>query len=161
MCRQQSQTVTETHWDWGIEEPIGGGAETILFVEDEAFVRDVTREVLRSAGYTVLVADSAAEALTAFVENRCKVDLLLTDVILPGETGLALAAKLRRQNPALHVLFVTGYADQVDAQGPDDGEYLAKPFSTGVLLRKVRALLDRCPTWSKAPAALKHASGSA
>jgi len=116
------------------------GAETILFVEDEAFVREVAGEVLRAAGYRVLMAkDTAAAARTYDLEGG-GVDLLLTDVVLPGENGLALAARLRRANPKLKVLVITGYAERMKAD--TTGAHLAKPFSGGVLLRKVRQVLD-------------------
>lgn len=117
--------------------------ETILLVEDEAFVREVACEVLRSAGYAVWTARNAAEAVRSY-EQRCGgVDLLLTDVILPGESGRVLADRLRRENPRLKVLFVTGYAEQMGLREALRDECLAKPFSTGALLRKVRQQLDR------------------
>jgi CheY-like chemotaxis protein len=122
-------------------EPLAG-VETILCVEDEAFVREVTCEVLRSAGYRVLTARNAHEAMPAYELNRGEVALLLTDIILPGETGRALASRLRRENPDLKVLLVTGYAEQMDFGKGADEECLAKPFSTEVLLRRVRCLLD-------------------
>jgi two-component system, cell cycle sensor histidine kinase and response regulator CckA len=79
-------------------------ARTILLVEDESFVRDVACEVLQSAGYTVLAAWNAAEAMRVYSNHASEIDLLLTDMILPGETGLALASKLRRENPRLKIL---------------------------------------------------------
>ena len=117
--------------------------ETILFVEDEDFVREVTAEVLRSAGYVVLAAKDALDAVRRFGQWLEHVDLLLTDVILPGETGCALASRLRCENSKLRVLFVTGYPEQM---GRADSMYealLAKPFSTGALLKSLRVLLDR------------------
>ncbi len=120
-------------------EPLGG-AETILFVEDEAFVREVAGEVLRSAGYQVLTAKDAAAAARAY-DLRCgDVDLLLSDVVLPGENGHALARKLRRTSPELKVLLISGYAEQMEAQ--QTGACLGKPFSGPVLLRRVRQVLD-------------------
>jgi len=118
------------------------GAKTILFVEDEAFVRGVTCEVLRSAGYRVHTAKHAAEALRVYDEGRGEIDLLLTDVVLPGETGRALAARLRRENPGLKILLVTGYAEQMGLTGEMHEELLAKPFSSEVLLRRVAQLLE-------------------
>jgi two-component system, cell cycle sensor histidine kinase and response regulator CckA len=140
----------------GVEEMLAG-AETILLVEDEAFVREVTGEVLRSAGYEVLTARNAAEAAGAYSERRRRVDLLLSDVVLPGENGRVLASRLRRENPALKVLLVTGYAEQM---GLREEECLAKPFSTDVLLRRVREMLDRTglPIASEGP--LTQACGS-
>lgn len=141
--------------------PVQGGGETILFVEDEAFVRNVTGEVLCSAGYTVLTARTAAEGLVKYDELRGRVDLLLTDVILPGETGRTLARKLQLQNPALSVLFITGYPEQMSAHGPERAEFLAKPFSSGLLLRRVREQLDCRQSWSTEQVSLRRVSGSA
>jgi two-component system, cell cycle sensor histidine kinase and response regulator CckA len=115
---------------------------TILLVEDEAFVREVTGEVLRSAGYQVLAASSAAEAESLFDACRGEMQLLLTDVVLPGETGRVLAEKLRREKAELKVLLVTGYAEEMAALEASQMECLRKPFSTVVLLRRVRQLLD-------------------
>ncbi|MGP0020469.1 MAG: response regulator [Candidatus Sulfotelmatobacter sp.] len=133
----------------GVEETLAG-AETILLVEDEAFVREVTGEVLRSAGYEVLIARNASEAESAYAGRRGGVELLLSDVVLPGENGRVLAGRLRRDHPELKVLLVTGYAEQM---GLREEECLAKPFSTDVLLRKVREMLDRTglPIANEAP----------
>src|SRR3989442_14875992 len=84
------------------------GTETILFVEDEEFVQKVTAEVLRSARYEVPMAQSAAEAWRRYDRDPGGVDLLLTDVILSDENGRVLAKQLRRLNPGLRVLFITG-----------------------------------------------------
>jgi len=131
-----------TGWWRMIGEEPRIGTETILFVEDEAFVREVTCEVLRSAGYTVLTATNATEALRIYELNRGMVELLLTDVVLRGEDGRALARRLKGENPALKVLLVTGYAEQMGLCAEEREECLAKPFSTEVLLRNVRQLLD-------------------
>lgn len=122
-----------------VAEPLAG-TETILFVEDEAFVREVAGEVLRSAGYQVLTANDAAAAARAYDLQCGDVDLLLSDVVLPGESGHALVRKLRRTSPALKVLLITGYAEQMAA--PETGVCLGKPFSGAVLLRRVRQALD-------------------
>jgi two-component system, cell cycle sensor histidine kinase and response regulator CckA len=153
--------IQEKEWSRGVVEAAMGGAETILFVEDEAFVRNVTDEILRTAGYSVLTTSSAAEALTVFGKQLGEVDLLLTDVILPGESGRALAKKLRRQNPLLLVVFVTGYAEQMEVTETEQAEFLAKPFSTEILLRTIRDLLDRRHNRRREPDRLKPASGSA
>jgi len=117
--------------------------ETILLVEDEAFVREVTGEVLRSAGYRVVSARNAAEAAHAYDERGGEVELLLSDVVLPGETGRALAGRLRGANPRLKVLLVTGYAQHIGGREVGEEECLAKPFSTDALLRRVREIIDR------------------
>jgi CheY-like chemotaxis protein len=117
---------------------------TILLVEDETFVREVTSEVLQSAGYRVRSARNADEAMRIYDESGAEFDLLLADVILPGKTGFELAAKIRQENPEVRVLFVTGYAEQMATAGEQDGEHcLAKPFSSAALLQRVKCLLDR------------------
>ena len=129
---------------WGfIEKRALGGAETILLVEDEAFVREVTREVLQAAGYRVLTAKNAAEAMELYDQRGDEVELLLTDVVLPGETGRALACRLRRESPRLKILLVTGYTKQMGRRETEADECLPKPFSTEALLLRVRQLLDR------------------
>jgi two-component system cell cycle sensor histidine kinase/response regulator CckA len=130
-------------WGRGEGDEILAGEETILLVEDEAFVRDVTCEVLRSAGYRVLAARNAAEAVRIYEARSGEVELLLTDVVLPGETGDAMAGRLRREHPELKVLLVTGYAEQMGRLSGKQEEFLAKPFSAETLLRTVRGLLDR------------------
>jgi two-component system cell cycle sensor histidine kinase/response regulator CckA len=129
-------------WSWGTEEKTLAGAETILLVEDEAFVREVTGEVLRSAGYRVLTARDAVEAVRAWEAHRGATDLLLADVMLPGENGRALAGRLKRESPGLKVLLISGYAEQMGRREAGMEECLAKPFSVGVLLRRVRQALD-------------------
>jgi len=141
----------------GAKEEMLAGAETILLVEDELFVREVTSEVLRSAGYEVLATRTAAEAAGVYAERRGSVELLLSDVVLPGENGRVLARRLRRENPELKVLLVTGYAEQM---GLREEECLAKPFSTDVLLRAVREMLDRTGLTIGSEGPLTQACGS-
>jgi two-component system, cell cycle sensor histidine kinase and response regulator CckA len=124
----------------GREQEAWAGDETILFVEDESFVREVAGEILQSAGYRVLTAKNAVEAVRAYDAHCGAVDLLLADVVLPGENGRALARRLKGKNPALKILLVSGYAEQMGLQG-DVVECLGKPFSGGMLLRKVRQTL--------------------
>ncbi|HSY92592.1 MAG TPA: response regulator [Candidatus Binatus sp.] len=130
-------------WGCGAGDEVLAATETILLVEDEAFVRDVTCEVLRSAGYRVLAARNAADAVSMYEARSGEVELLLSDVVLPGETGPAMARRLRREHPELKVLFVTGYAEQMGLLEGKQEEFLAKPFSAEALLRKVRQVLDR------------------
>jgi CheY-like chemotaxis protein len=146
-------------WELTPDEEPGADGPTILFVEDEAFVREVTAEVLRSAGYEVLTAKNTMEALRLYEQGRTEVSLLLTDVVLPGETGRVLAGQLRQKNPELKVLFVTGYAEHMQL-GQDD-ECLAKPFSMGVLLRRVRQMLDGDRVWIAKEEAVRLACGNA
>jgi CheY-like chemotaxis protein len=136
----QAEPRDERTWQLGA----GAGAAvagTILLVEDEVFVREVTSEVLRSAGYHVLTAKNAVDAEQAYVQGCGEVDLLLTDVILPGENGRSFAQRLRLSHPKLKILLVTGYAEQMGL--PENGreECLAKPFSTRELLEKVKEMM--------------------
>ena len=161
MSALMTEALEETiGWARGTDEEPGAGGETILFVEDEEFVRRVTSEVLRSAGYKVLTAKHAIEASQAYERSRGDIELLLTDVVLPGETGRALAERLKRQNPNLKVLLVTGYAEQMGLSHAAHEEYLAKPFSTGALLRTVRRLLDREDIWSGEEELVRLACGN-
>ena len=116
--------------------------KTILLVEDEPFVREVTGEVLRAAGYRVLTAKNAKEGASLYEAQSGEVELLLNDIILPGETGRVLAERLRREDPTLKVLFVSGYSEQMVVSETMQEECLGKPFSSEVLLRTVRELLE-------------------
>ncbi len=121
------------------------GTETVLVVEDDPAVRSITVRTLGGAGYQILSAADAREA-RALVDGRLAgVGLLVTDVVMPGESGRALASELRRTRPDLPVLYVSGYAS--DALGPGDADgpstrFLAKPFTPSTLLERVRHLLD-------------------
>jgi PleD family two-component response regulator len=96
-----------------VEPEPWGGPETILLVEDEGFVRKVTAEVLESAGYKLVIACSAAEALEAHRRLSAPIDLLLADVVMPGMSGCDLAAEFQSLRPRIRVLLVSGYAVQL------------------------------------------------
>jgi PAS domain S-box-containing protein len=128
-----------------------GGAETILVVEDDEMVRQVTVRSLGTANYRVLVASSGAEAL-AMVESEPRVDLLLSDIVMPGLSGPALAARLSSQIPGLRVLLVSGHAQaELSRRGVQGGDWplLQKPFTPSSLLDAVRAVLDAPPPHSR------------
>jgi len=121
--------------------------ETILLVEDEAFVRKAAAEVLESAGYRLMIAGSPAEALELCRESCETVDLILADVVMPGMSGHELAAKFEKLCPRSRVLLMSGYtesrhAERLPQRSSHGNGYLAKPFSTQTLLKKVRELLD-------------------
>ena len=123
----------------------GTGTETVLLVEDDAQVREVALRSLRSAGYRVLVAGSGAEALDVSARHGDGIDLLLTDVIMPGLNGRELAEALRRDRPALRVLYMSGYTHEVISRAGvlDSGiEFLPKPFTAAALQQRVRRVLD-------------------
>ena len=122
-----------------------GASETILLVEDEPAVRNLTRTLLEGIGYRVLSAIDASEALATAGRPEERIDLLLTDVVMPGMTGPDLAAEIRRIRPALKVLFMSGYsADILEDRGGLGTEtaLLAKPFTRAALEAKVREVLD-------------------
>jgi CheY-like chemotaxis protein len=123
------------------------GPETILLVEDQAFVRKATAEVLESAGYRLVVAGNAAEALEACRTGSRPVDLLLTDVVMPGISGRDLAAEFASLCPHARVLLMSGHQQQlaVCEQSRLGGKCLAKPFSTRTLLDRVREALNTNP----------------
>jgi two-component system, cell cycle sensor histidine kinase and response regulator CckA len=118
----------------------------VLLVEDEAAVRDMARTALESFGYTVLAASNAEDAWQTVAAQYGNIDLLLTDVIMPGVSGPELAERVRREFPAIAVVFMSGYtSDAVLRQGVQAGEanFVQKPFNTAALATKLRQVLDR------------------
>ncbi len=121
------------------------GSETILIVEDEPMVREPVRNTLSRLGYYVLVASNGPEALSVAQEHSGKIDLLLTDVVMPGMNGRELADKLRESRPATKVLFTSGYTENVIVhQGvlDPDVNFISKPHTPPALARKIREVLD-------------------
>jgi two-component system cell cycle sensor histidine kinase/response regulator CckA len=121
------------------------GRETILLVEDDEGARDLTRRVLGGLGYTLLVTKDGQEALRLAAEYPDSIHLLLTDVVLPGMSGTALAEQLARSHPGLKTLYMSGYTDNAIAHHgvlAPGVAFLQKPFGPAQLARKVRAVLD-------------------
>lgn len=117
----------------------------VLIVEDEREIRDLMNEVLRDAGYRVLVAANAAEAIKLSESCSEPIDLLITDVVLPGISGPALAESLTRVRPEMKVLLASGYSNsslQQDGTVEEGVPFLQKPFSTKVLLKLVNDLIE-------------------
>jgi len=128
-----------------VSESLLGGSETILLVEDEEQVRTVACTILRKHGYTVLETSNGGEALLVSVEFGARIDLLLTDVVLPRMSGRRLAEQLAPQRPDMLVLFASGYTDDAILQHGvlNAGmAFLQKPFTPQALLSKVREVLD-------------------
>jgi len=125
------------------------GWETVLLVEDQAAVRQLTEEMLRTNGYQVLSANSGADAIARAGAHRGTIHLLITDVILPQMNGRALADALKRDRPQMKVLYISGYSDEVVARRGvlEKGlSYLAKPYTGEALAAKVRETLgDAAP----------------
>jgi DNA-binding NtrC family response regulator len=122
-----------------------GGNETLLLVEDEEMVREFAGEELMEGGYDVLTACDAEEAEARFLRHGKRVDLLVTDVVLPGRDGLSLYESLSRKQPGLRVLYVSGFTEQEMTQhgiGTGGAGFLEKPFDGDDLLREVRRVLD-------------------
>jgi PAS domain S-box-containing protein len=124
--------------------PGPGGGETILLVEDDGAVRRLSRDVLTQAGYTVIDARDGEEALTIARPYLTPVDLVLTDVVMPGLAGEELAARLRKGFPAIRVLYTSGYTPPTGQAGAREASapFLPKPFLPSDLLSKVREVLS-------------------
>ncbi len=122
-----------------------GGCETVLLVEDEASVRQASRQFLTQSGYTVLEASDGEDALRVSREHRGQIHLMVTDVVMPRMGGPKLAERLAEERPDMKVLFVSGYAENTVLQhGKIDvtTRFLQKPFSLKALARKIREILE-------------------
>jgi CheY-like chemotaxis protein len=125
--------------------PPAGGTETILFAEDDPAVRTVATEILVRHGYTVIMARNGEEALARADSHGANIQLVVSDVVMPGMDGPTLAKHLRRRHPGLRTLFASGYAgDAIARRGVLESgvPFLEKPFTSASLLRKVREVLD-------------------
>jgi two-component system, cell cycle sensor histidine kinase and response regulator CckA len=119
--------------------------ETVLLVEDEEIVREPTRRMLARSGYAVLEASNTGDALDLMRAHSGVIDLLLTDVVMPGRSGKDLSVEVLAQRPGTKVLFMSGYSENVIVhQGViDEGvNLIEKPFSADDLLRRIREILD-------------------
>jgi CheY-like chemotaxis protein len=127
------------------QRPAPRGGETILFVEDEDALRGVGLKVLRNCGYTVLEAANGEEAIELLQTSNVPIDLLITDVVMPGMGGRVLAEKIRAQRPEIKVIYMSGYTDGAVMRhgiARDEVAFLAKPFSPNELARRVHAVLN-------------------
>jgi CheY-like chemotaxis protein len=121
------------------------GSEAVLVVEDEEGVRTLARKILERDGYRVLEARNGAEAVSVVQQHQGKIDLMVTDVVMPGMSGRVLAANMVSRLPKLKVLYLSGYTDDAIVQhGILEREmyFLQKPFTADALSKKVRELLD-------------------
>ncbi len=129
----------------GAETLAQRGTETIMVVEDDPGVRELVRLMLEANGYLVLAVEDAAEATRVCAEGARRVDLLLTDVVMPGINGRALAERLGELSPDMRVLFMSGYSDEAvhrHGQITATAAFLEKPFTERALALKVREVLD-------------------
>ena len=128
-------------------EEIVGGTETILIVEDEPILREMTRDILESCGYKIIEASSGKEALNVWDRRKTHVDLLLTDMMMPeGVSGVDLAERLLANEPQLHVVFTSGYtANEISPEvlAKTHASFLQKPYAHTDLAKIVRDCLDQ------------------
>jgi CheY-like chemotaxis protein len=118
----------------------------VLLVEDESEVRRLTRMVLEREGFTVLEADSAMAALAVLQHRAESVDLLLTDVVMPGMTGFELGDAVAQRHPRIRQLFMSGYPGTPRPAGPRPEPVLAKPFTSAELIRRTAEALATSPS---------------
>ncbi len=122
-----------------------GGSESLMFVEDDPIVRNLTMRILNKLGYQVTYASSGEEALQLIAGMKEPIDLLITDVVMPGINGRELADRLLAENPSLKVLFTSGYTeDMIVRHGVREKElnFIGKPYSPQAIAAKIREILD-------------------
>jgi two-component system, NtrC family, sensor kinase len=146
-----------------VSDPIKGGNETVLVVEDEPSVRRLATDILKRYGYRVFEAESGRQALDLFQKHVDDIQVLLTDMVMPGGiSGQELADRLRQENASLKVIYMTGYSPSIAGSGTKSFEeinLLTKPYSGSILLRAVRNCLDK-PATPKPRAATQSDAGS-
>jgi len=126
--------------------PVIGGAETVLLAEDDAAVRELSKNILEEYGYRVMLAEDGEDAAKQFRANPGSIDLLVLDVMMPKKSGKAVYDEAREQKPGIKALFMSGYtANMIHKKGILDAgiEFITKPFSPNAFLRKVREVLDK------------------
>jgi two-component system cell cycle sensor histidine kinase/response regulator CckA len=132
----------------GLQQVANGEAarswETILLVEDEDCIREITRRILEMHGYTVLTAANANEGIRVFDDYDGAINLVVTDIMMPGMNGRELVRRLNERAPGLKTIFISGYDCNVArADSPDPKiNYLQKPFTVDELARKIREVID-------------------
>ncbi len=122
------------------------GNETILVVEDEDSVRELVVTMLSSAGYTVVSASNAGEAILECEKHADAISLMVTDIVMPKMTGVELSDRLARICPKMKVLFMSGYTEHMSMQGgldPEGRYFIPKPFTAMAILKKVKMILNR------------------
>jgi len=148
-------TTVEVYWPQShaepepLEEPsrpsVQGGSETILIVEDEDLVRALAVRVLKAEGYRCQEARNAEEAIRLLEQEKISIDLVITDVVMPGMSGGGLGDRLERLRPGVPILFTSGYTDEdVIRRGllENNRPFLQKPSTPQELACKVRTVLD-------------------
>ena len=135
-----SETVQPAHQP---QEDLTGVA-SVLLVEDDEGVRMVNAALLRSGGYTVYEAESGVEALEVLEEQGAEISLIISDVVMPEMDGPTLLNEVRKRNPSMRFIFVSGHAEDAFAKNLDDDQpftFLAKPFSMKDFAETVKRVL--------------------
>lgn len=143
-----AQAAAPEHPKTTVPPPPRGGRETILLVEDDPLVRSFAVRSLRRHGYRVIDTACAEDAEALLERSAPTLQLLVTDVVLPGKSGQELAAELARWAPGVPVLFCSGYTGRLMTQSgrlPEGARFLQKPYDSSALVREVRAALDEFP----------------
>lgn len=125
-------------------KPVVSGTGTVLLVEDDAMVRGMTAEMLKSFGYTVLIANNSVDALSLCEKNRGPIDLLITDVVMPNMNGKELRDRIKIIRPGIKVLFMSGYTSNIIVHhgiAEEGVQFIQKPFSLNDFARKIRHIL--------------------
>ena len=128
-----------------MKQPVAAGSETVLLVEDEPMVRALAREVLEQYGYTVICAADGQEGLDICKGFAGRIDLIITDVVMPRMSGRELAESVARVRPDARILYMSGFTDDAIVRHgmlDEDFPFIQKPFSPELLASKTRELLD-------------------
>ncbi|MGO9614494.1 MAG: PAS domain S-box protein [Dissulfurispiraceae bacterium] len=123
-----------------------GGTETILLAEDDARLREVVKTLLEESGYKVIEAEDGEDAVKQFMRNKNRIDLLITDVVMPKKNGMEAYREIQRARPGVKTLFTSGYTGETVQKQEllDEGlDLISKPISQKQLLKKVREILDK------------------
>jgi two-component system cell cycle sensor histidine kinase/response regulator CckA len=138
--------IAERPRESGLPAELPEGSETVLLVEDDELVRKQGAQILEHLGYRVTQAGNGDEAIALAMEHGERIDLLMTDVVMPGMHGRELANRMTRIHPEARVLFTSGYTDDVIVHHGvlDEGvSFIGKPYSPSILAKKVREVLDK------------------
>jgi CheY-like chemotaxis protein len=133
-----------------VASELASGSETILVVEDQEGLRTLMCEILRRNGYTILPAENGSQALLLAAQHAERIDLMVTDLVMPKMGGREVAEALPHSHPETKVLFMSGYVEDINELLAPGHAFIDKPFSPDALLRKVREILDANPLRSVA-----------